>query len=47
MGPVARRLIQLVCKGNLLEIVLGQQAHLVHKVGERYFVTNEDGYYLV
>ena len=47
VGPVARRFIQFVCKGDLLEIVFGQQAHLVHKVGERYFVTSEDGYYLV
>ena len=42
VGPVARRLIQLVCKGNLLDIVLGQQAHLVHKVGGDYFGTNGD-----
>jgi hypothetical protein len=31
--PGARRLIQLVCEVDLLEIVFGQQAYLIHKVG--------------
>lgn len=34
MGLVVRGLIQLVREVDLLEIVLGQQTHLIHKVGE-------------